>query len=191
MHRPDHLRQRRNNRLLIMAAVVIAAVVLTAVGVGIAVTSGSTGSGTQTQAPTSSASNPASQDPTAAPAGSLASDAVRGYLKAIAAGNAKAALAYAAEPQPQSSLLTNAVLAESRRRAPITAINVPTVDDQAASTVTATYKIGSTSVSHAYQVQRTANDQWKLASVTAVVEIDYHPAAGMKINGAKLHRGAT
>jgi hypothetical protein len=176
---------RRQNRLLIMAAVVIAALVLTGVGVGIAVTSGRTGSGAQTPTPTGGSSNPASQSPTAAPETSLASAAVRGYLQAVAAGNAKSALAYAAEPPVQSSLLTDAVLAESKRRAPITAIEVPAVNDQTASTVRATYKIGSTSVSHSYQVQRIAND-WKLVSVTAVVEIDYQPAAGMKINGAKL-----
>jgi hypothetical protein len=178
---------RRQNRLLIMAAVVIAALVLTGVGVGIAVTSGRTGSGSPTQAPTRGASNPASQDPTAAPAGALASNAVRGYLEAIAAGNATAALAYSAQPPPQSNLLTDAVLAESKRRAPITAIDVPAVDDQTASTVTANYKIGSTSVSHTYQVQRIATDQWKLISVTAPVEIDYHAAPGMKINGAKIN----
>ena len=176
---------RRRNRLLIMAAVVIAALVLTSVGVGIAVTSGRTGSGAPTQAPTSGASNPASQDPTAAPAGPLASDAVRGYLQAVAAGNATAALAYSDQP-PRSDLLTDAVLAESNRRAPITAIDVPAVDDQAASAVTANYKIGSTHVSHAYQVIKTGTGQWKLAAVTAVVEIDYQPGAGMKINGAKL-----
>jgi hypothetical protein len=177
---------RPQNRLLIMAAVVIAALVLTGVGVGIAVTSGRTGGGAQTPAPTGGSSNPASQSPTAAPETSLASAAVRGYLQAVAAGNARAALAYAAGPPPQSDLLTDAVLAESKRRAPITAIDVPAVNDQTASTVRATYKIGSTSVSHTYQVLRAANDQWKLVSVTAVVEIDYQPAAGMKINGAKL-----
>jgi hypothetical protein len=177
---------RRQNRLLIMAAVVIAALVLTGVGVGIAVTSGRTGSGTKTQAPTGAASNPASQDPTAAPGTSLASAAVRGYLEAIATGNATAALAYSAQPPLQSNLLTDAVLAESKRRAPITAIDVPAVDDQTASTVTASYMIGTTSVSHTYRVQRVATDQWKLTSVTAPVEIDYQPAPGMKINGAKI-----
>ena len=179
---------RRQNRLLIMAAVVIAALVLTGVGVGIAVTSGRTGSGTKTQAPTAGASDPTSQSPTAAPGASLASDAVRGYLEAIAAGDATAALAYADQP-PRSDLLTDTVLAESKRRAPITAIDVPAVDDQNASAVTANYKIGSTRVSHTYQVIRTGTGQWKLAAVTAVVEIDYQPGAGMKINGAKLTGG--
>jgi hypothetical protein len=176
---------RRQNRLLIMAAVVIAALVLTGVGVGIAVTSGRTGSGAPTQAPTGGSSDPTSQSSTAAPAASLASDAVRGYLEAVAAGDASAALAYAEEP-PRSELLTDAVLAESKRRAPITAIDVPAVDDKNASAVAANYKIGSTHVSHTYQVIRTGAGQWKLASVTAVVEIDYQPGAGMKINGAKL-----
>jgi hypothetical protein len=183
---------RRNNRLLIMAAVVVAALVLTAVGVGIAVTSGRTDSGTQTQAPTRGASNPASRNPTtttAAPATSLASDAVRGYLDAVAAGNAAAALAYAGQLPPQSGLLTNAVLAESKRRAPITAIDVPAVNDHAASSVRANYKIGSTSVSHNYRVIKTAADQWKLISVTTPVAIDYVAAAGMKINGVKISSG--
>jgi hypothetical protein len=177
---------RPQNRLLIMAAVVVAALVLTGVGVGIAVTSGRTSDSAPTQAPTGGSSNPASQSPTAAPATSLAADAVRGYLQAVAAGNARAALTYAAQPPLQSDLLTDAVLAESKRRAPITAIDVPDVDDQTASAVTANYKIGSTRVSHTYQMVRTGGDQWKLATVTAVVEIDYQPAVGMKINGAKL-----
>jgi hypothetical protein len=169
--------------------VVIAALVLTGVGVGIAVTSGrtdsGTGSGTKTEAPTAGASDPTSQSPTAAPGASLASDAVRGYLEAVAAGDASAALAYADQP-PRSDLLTDAVLAESKRRAPITAIDVPAVEDQNASAVIANYKIGSTRVSHTYQVIRTGTGQWKLASATSVVEIDYQPGAGMKINGAKL-----
>jgi hypothetical protein len=178
---------RRPNRLVIMAAVVIAALMLTGVGVGIAIIGSRASSGAKAQDPTGRASKPASQNPTAAPAASLASGAVRGYLEAVAAGNARGALAYAAQLPPQSGLLTDAVLAESKRRGPITAIDVPAVNDQNATSVTATYKIGSTNVSHTYQVVRVADSQWKLVAVTTPIEIDYQPAAGMKINGAKIN----
>ena len=50
------------------------------------------------------------------------SDAVSAYLQALAAGDAVAALSYAADPAPTGALLTNEVLAESRNRAALTEI---------------------------------------------------------------------
>ena len=186
---PMGLPPRRSKRMVIMAAVLAAALVLVVVGVGIAVTSGPKPKASTSQsgatAPSGSAASAASQSPTPAPA-ALPSDAVRGYLEALASGNAARATSYAAQAPAERALLTNAVLAESKKRAPITAISVPTVDDQNATSVTASYAIGSTNVSASYPVVKLA-EAWKLVSVTAAVAVDYSEAAGMKINGVGVH----
>ena len=51
-------------------------------------------------------------------------DVVRSYLEALAAGDATKALSYAVSPPADQSLLTDAVLAESMRRAPMSDIQV-------------------------------------------------------------------
>ena len=54
--------------------------------------------------------------PTAPPAAAKASDAVNGYLQALAAGNVATALSYAAEPPADKTLLTTEVFAGPGRR---------------------------------------------------------------------------
>ena len=88
------------------------------------------------------------------------SDAVSAYLQALAAGDAVAALSYAADPAPTGVLLTNEVLAESQNRAALSEIQVPVVEDQNATSVSATYTLGSSAVSESFDVVKVA-DAWK------------------------------
>ena len=77
--------------------------------------------------------------------------AVRGYLQALAAGDAAAALAYALTPPANATMLTDAVLKASLALGPITNI---VVQDHAAGTpadtVTASYRIGSRPVTASF-----------------------------------------
>ena len=115
------------------------------------------------------------------------SDAVSAYLQALAAGDAVAALSYAADPAPTGPLLTNEVLAESRDRAPLSEINVPVVEDQNATSVSATYTLGNDAVTESFDVVKVA-DTWRLSR--AVKDLDLGFIVGesvpVKINGVKV-----
>jgi hypothetical protein len=115
------------------------------------------------------------------------SDAVSAYLQALAAGDAAAALSYAADPAPTGTLLTNEVLAESRNRAALTEIQVPVVEDQNATSVSATYTLGNSAVSESFDVVKVA-DTWRLSR--AVKDLDLSFVVGgsvpVKINGVKV-----
>ena len=124
----------------------------------------------------------------AAPA-AKASDAVAGFLQAVASGDAAAAGAYAATPVPDRSLLTPAVLAASKKQAPLTAVDVPEVADDSATSVPARYKIGSTAVSATYRVIK-VGDAWKLRSIAAPVAVGSIRSSDvpMIVNGVKTSR---
>lgn len=94
----------------------------------------------------------------------LPSDAVRGYLEALAAGDATAALGYATTAPSDTTFLTNEALAASLKAGPITAINVPEVNDEYAYQVAASYKIGSQAVNADFSVEKDG-DVWKLREV--------------------------
>ena len=83
--------------------------------------------------------------------------------------------------------MTNEVLAESRDRAPLTEINVPVVEDQNATSVSATYTLGNSAVSESFDVVKVA-DTWKLSR--AVKDLDLGFIVGgsvpVKINGVKV-----
>jgi hypothetical protein len=115
------------------------------------------------------------------------SDAVAGYLQALAAGDAVAALSYAADPAPTGPLLTNGVLVESGERAALTEIQVPVVDDQNATSVSATYTLGDSAVSESFDVVK-VSDTWKLSR--AVKDLDINFIVGgpvpVKINGVTV-----
>jgi hypothetical protein len=141
-----------------------------------------------TSAPTSNPPSP-SAPPTSAPPqpGGLASDAVRGYLAALAAGNAEGALRYAAQPVPRDATLSNAVLAESRRRAPMTRITVPPVTDPIVESVRASYWLGRTPVNAVFDVVK-VNGSWRLATVVNELNLDLvrQRSVPMRINGAPV-----
>ncbi len=132
-------------------------------------------------------STSSSAPPTSAPPAEKASDAVNGYLNALAAGDVTGALSYAAEPVAPGPFLTSAVLAQSAKRAPLTTINVTPVDDDNATDVRATYKFGDTDVVENFEVVK-VGDVWKLTRVVKTVELGLSrdPAVPMRINGVKV-----
>ena len=143
---------------------------------------------TQTQLPTSG--GPTATDPptSAPPVATLASDAVSGYLTALAAGDVTSALSYAANPVKPGPFMTDKVVAASIKRAPITDIVVPTVEDQQATTVAVTYRLGKTDVSTSYDVQKVSG-AWKLAAVSKTVDLGLvrSPSLPMLINGVPVN----
>jgi hypothetical protein len=115
------------------------------------------------------------------------SDAVSAYLQALAAGDAVAALSYASDPAPTGPLLSDEVLAESLERAPLTEIHVPVVEDQGATSVSATYTLGKSAISESFDVVKVA-DAWKLSR--AIKDLDLGFIVGgpvpVKINGVTV-----
>ena len=128
-----------------------------------------------------------SAPPTSAPPAEKASDAVTGYLNALAAGDVAGALSYAADPVAAGPFLTGAVLAESAKRAPLTTVNVTPVDDDNATVVAATYKFGDTDVVENFDVVK-LGDVWKLTRVVKTVELGLsrQSSVPMRINGVKV-----
>ena len=115
------------------------------------------------------------------------SDAVTGYLQALAAGDAVAALSFAADPAPTGPLLTNEVLVESGDRAALTEIQVPVVEDQNATSVSATYTLGNSAVSESFDVVKVA-DTWKLSRAVKDLDIGFIVGGSVpvKINGVDV-----
>lgn len=178
---PPPPRRRSRLPLLIVGGVVVALVAVIAV---VAAVTRDTPSATPTGRVSLDPAGPATG---AAPPAARPSDAVANFLSALAANNAAAATAYAADPVDAGPFLSNAVLAESNKRAPLTAIQVPVVDDQQATTVQAAYAIGRTRVTATYGVVK-VGDEWKLTD--ALKEIDLSllrdSSLGMRINGVKV-----
>lgn len=135
--------------------------------------------------------NPTGPTGTSAPpspaAAKYASDAVSGYLKALAAGDAATALSYAQVDPADKTFLTNDVLKATQAKGAITDINVPEVTGDSAYSVAATYKIGTRSVSDEIRVIK-VGDSWKLREVTEEVDFGYARAETlpMLIGGIEL-----
>ena len=160
MYNPGQPQQppKKSNKLpLIIGAAVLALVLIgTIIGVAVVrggddpVAGGGTGGGGTSSAPPAEAKLP--------------SDAVTGYLEALAAGDATTALTYASTAPSDTTFLTNEVLAASLKSGAITDINVPEVTDKYAYSVAASYKIGSQSVNADIPVEE-EGDVWKLREV--------------------------
>ena len=123
-----------------------------------------------------------------APPVASASDAVNGYLQAVAKGDAKTALTYAADPSTvTTTYMTPAVLAASAKLAPITGIQVDASDPDATS-VPVTYRLGSTKVDTSYDVLKTSDGSWKLVTVASDVDLTsvQDSAVPMLMNGTKV-----
>lgn len=181
--------------ILVAAAV---ALVLLGTGVVLAITRSTGVVGTPPNPPPSTEpAQPTTQPPTdpptgqpptpVPPAGPRASDAVLGYLRAVASGNADAALRYSARPVAREATLTNAVLADSRRRAAISRIAVTPVTDPAATQVRANYVMGRTPVTTVYDVTQ-VNGTWKLTRVVNSLSLGLvrNSRVPMKVNGATV-----
>ena len=110
--------------------------------------------------------------------------ALRGYLGALAAGDADKAKQYAMNPPAESPVLTNEFLAASLATNPITEIQVEEKKDYGTTSYTsASYRIGATLVQGNYPLTKVAK-LWKLDSVVATVD---RPSSwgtfGVTING--------
>jgi hypothetical protein len=124
---------RRRLGLIVLAAVVAAAVVVALVVIS------------------TSRSNPSDATP---------KGAVRGFLNALAASDAAKALSYAAAPPADQALLTDAVLADSNRRAPLHDISVSTVSS-------GLYKV------HYLLGDDAVDDSWTTRKVGGAYRLDY------------------
>jgi hypothetical protein len=97
--------------------------------------------------------------------------AVRGYLEAVAEGDAVAALEYLAKPPDSTELLTDDVLAVSNKAAALTDIKVelsPSTGDQVE--VAASYRLGGTQVDQTYTVTE-RDGSWAVVDGTATVDL--------------------
>ncbi|HZA03477.1 MAG TPA: hypothetical protein VE617_02870, partial [Propionibacteriaceae bacterium] len=118
------------------------------------------------------------------PASSQADQSVKSYLEALAAGNATAALSLGKEQPNDKSFLTDAVLAESNKRAPITDIKVSPPDSEYDSSIDASYKMGDQQVNETFTVQK-QGDVYLLYDVTQDVNLEgiRSRTLPMQING--------
>ena len=97
------------------------------------------------------------------------SDAVRGYLEALAAGDADEAIGYLETEPADRTFLTKKVLAASAKKAPLTDIDVPDVTGEQTSWVTANYTLGKQALSEDYSVTG-SRGRWKI--VRGLTELD-------------------
>jgi hypothetical protein len=184
--RPTPQQPKSNNKILIIIGAAALAVILIAVIAVVLATRGTPSTNPQGGQGTGAQQTNPSQNNVPQKA-SRPSDAVAGYLNALAAGDATAALSYAADPAPTGRLLTNEVLAQSRDRAPLTGIEVPVVDDQNAKSVSARYTLGSSPVSESFDVVKVA-DSWKISRAVKDLDISFivDGSVPVKINGVKV-----
>ena len=171
--------------LIIIGAAALAVILMAVVAVVVATRAGSAanpGGNTSTQGPQTNPSQGNAPQAAVRP-----SDAVAGYLQALAAGDAVAALSYAADPAPTGPLLTSEVLVESGERAALTEIQVPVVEDQDATSVSATYTLGDAAVTESFDVVKVA-DSWKLSRAVKDLDISFIVGGSVpvKINGVTV-----
>ncbi|HKN44366.1 MAG TPA: hypothetical protein VJW23_10600, partial [Propionibacteriaceae bacterium] len=172
-------------KILIIIGAAALAVILMAVLAVVLTTRGAPSANPQPGSSTAGQqTNPPSTAPQKTP---RPSDAVAAYLQALAAGDATAALSFAADPAPTGPLLTNAVLAASQQRTPLTGIDVPVVEDQNAKSVSATYTLGSSAVSGSFDVVKVGST-WKLSRAVKDLDLSFivDGPVPLKINGVKV-----
>ena len=102
---------------------------------------------------------------------SKADEAVKSYLEALAAGQAGVALALGKDQPTDTTFLTDAVLADSLKRAPITAISVSPPDDEYDNSVEASYNLGDQQVNETFTVQKTG-DNYLLYDIAQNVSVE-------------------
>ena len=172
-------------KILIIVGAAVLAVILIAVLAVVLTTRGAPSANPQPGSSTAGQqTNPPSTAPQKTP---RPSDAVAAYLQALVAGDATAALSYAADPAPTGPMLTNAVLAKSQQRAPLTGIDVPVVEDQNAKSVSATYTLGNSAVSESFDVVKVGST-WKLSRAVKDLDLSFivDGPFPLKINGVKV-----
>jgi hypothetical protein len=160
---------------LIVGAIVLALIII---GVGAAVlVNRNTETTTSPVDPTATGGPGGSAPPTGGsstappPASTKADQSVKAYLEALAAGNAAAALSLAKDQPTDKTFLTDAVLAESNKRAPITEIAVSPPDSEYDSSIEASYKMGDQQVNETFTVQK-QGENYLLYDVTQDVNLE-------------------
>ena len=104
-----------------------------------------------------------------------AGDAVRGYLEALAKGDAAKALSYSLNPPPDKTLLTDEVLNKQIEKLPITDIKIVKSDDDGTVQVTANF--GDNAVDETLYLKRGADGgAWKLEN--AAYPLDFQKDGG-------------
>lgn len=121
------------------------------------------------------------------PASTKADQSVRSYLEALAAGNAAVALSLGKDQPTDKTFLTDAVLAESNKRAPITEISVSPADNEYDVSIKASYKMGDQQVNETFTVQK-QGEVFLLYDVTQDVDLETvrSRTLPMQINGVKV-----
>lgn len=121
--------------------------------------------------PTGASAPPTQASTVPPPASTQADQAVRAYLDALAAGQAGVALSLAAEQPADTTFLTDAVLADSIKRAPITDIKVTPPSNEYDTSIAATYTIGDQQVNEDFTVQK-QGDSYRLYRATQDVNLE-------------------
>ncbi len=131
-------------------------------------------------------SGPAS-GPASAPATTKPSDAVRGYLEALAGNDADRALSYLEDQPADRTFLTRAMLEASSKQAAISGIDVPEVTDKYTYRVPARYTIGDQAVTEDYSVSE-AGGTYKLSRAVTEFDLGYQrdETLPMLINGVPV-----
>jgi len=150
--------KKSNKTLYGVIAGAVALVIIIGVIIGIAVTR-------KSSTPPADPSNTPSPAAAAKP-----SDAVKGYLDALAAGDANTAIGFGSAEPADKTFLTDEVLKGSAAKNPITEINVPEVSDAYAYSVSASYTLGKTKVSGDFNVAK-EGDSWKLSEVAQKIDL--------------------
>jgi len=142
--------------------------------------------GTTASVPGASASVPGASVTAVTQTGS-AQAAVQGYLQAVAGGDSASAIAYAASPPMEQSLLTDEMLAANQAVAPITDITVTEGSGTDHQSVQAAYNLGGTPVNTTFEVTL-VNGAWKLDAVAVPLPLDLSATVGidLAINGVQL-----
>ncbi|MET0694743.1 MAG: hypothetical protein ABWY56_12495 [Propionibacteriaceae bacterium] len=156
--------KKSNSRLLIIIGAAVLALIILGIGAGVLINNRNKTVATDPTDP----NNPQSS----APAATKPSDAVKAYLDALAAGQAATALSLGVDQPADKTFLTDAVLADSNKRAPITEINVPEVTDEYTYSVDASYKMGDQAVTDKYNVKK-VGDSWKVQDTFAELNLTY------------------
>lgn len=122
-----------------------------------------------------------------APAADKPSDAVRGYLEALAANDADRALGYLDEPPADTTFLTRPVLEASAKKAPISAVDVPEVTDEYAYQVPASYTFGNQPIQEDFSVTKESGS-WRLSRAVSEFDLGYQrdETLPMTINGVEV-----
>ncbi len=112
-----------------------------------------------------------------------AADAVKGYLTAISKSDAKTALGYLDTVGGDKELLTDAVLKESNKLAPISHITVKeSKGSSVISDVQASFTIGGKTITTSYNAYK-IKDDWKISSGVQMISLSSLKGLDSTING--------